>query len=147
MIRICILGSLNESLEDIEMVANAFVKNNIFEEYVDVDCRIPSKVSKNSGIGLRSIISNWYKIIDGADIVIAVKKRDGSIGDGTEYMLSYAKHVGKNIIATIDPLEVKSIDGMVLAIIGAALNSYLEEGRTKEKDELWGDKLYDHYAD
>lgn len=56
-----------------------------------------SYVHKEEGVNLASLISNAFDNIDKADIIIALGKSNGDIGDGTLYELEYAKRMNKKI--------------------------------------------------
>lgn len=84
--RIYVIGSLS-CLDRIESIANHYKK---FGHEVD-------HVEKAPNIPFEKLVENCYARINMADKIVAVTKKDGSIGKATTYEIAFARFLGKNI--------------------------------------------------
>lgn len=84
--RIYVIGSLSCS-DRIESIANHYKK---FGHEV-------SYVKKEPNILFEKLVEDCYTRINMADKIVAVTKKDGSIGEGTTYEVTFARFLGKNI--------------------------------------------------
>lgn len=85
--KVFIIGSLSCE-EEIKEVAKFFVEEMGYE--VDYVRKQPEK-------SLEMLIKEAFESISKADRVVAVKKPDGSYGEGTMYEMSFAEFIGKPI--------------------------------------------------
>lgn len=86
-ITIYIIGSLSNS-DVIEDVAE------LFANMADADI---TYVKPQPDKSHEELIHQCYEKIKVSDIVVAVVKKDGTLGDGTLYEIEYARSLGKKI--------------------------------------------------
>lgn len=87
--KIVISGSVSNSYRVIEEIRNAIIDCFIAKELIKI------VIPKKSVEDLKSAIIEYYDAIDDCDLLIAVKKADDSMGDGTAYEYAYAEYAGK----------------------------------------------------
>ena len=81
-----IIGSLT-MLDTINIIANLLNSKELNVRYV-------KKETKD----FKQCVSDCYDNIEQADIIYAVKKKDGTIGNDVTYELEYAKRLKKQIV-------------------------------------------------
>lgn len=84
--KIFVIGSVSRAT-DIDDVACKLRKAGY-----DVD-----HVRKREGETLFTLIQDAYRKIDESDMVVVVRKADGSIGEGTQYEMHMAIRLGKSV--------------------------------------------------
>lgn len=55
-------------------------------------------MKKESDLSFNECISQCYNNIEWANVIIVIKKEDGTIGDGVSYEMEYARRLNKKII-------------------------------------------------
>ena len=85
---IYIIGSLSQQ-EKIEKIGKCLI-NNIAGSV--------RYVKKESDLSFNECISQCYNNIEWANVIIVIKKEDGTIGDGVSYEMEYARRLNKKII-------------------------------------------------
>lgn len=90
-----IIGSCSSEEYDNGVAAVHSILSNSVEvvKKWDIDYVIP-----NPTIPLPYLIEQCYDSIDRCDVLVCVKKMDGSIGNDTLYELLYAKRKGRQVI-------------------------------------------------
>lgn len=85
---IYIIGSLSQQ-DKIEKIGKCLM-NNIYGSV--------RYVKKESDLSFNECISQCFDNIEWTDVVIVVKKEDGTIGDGVCYEMEYARRLNKEIV-------------------------------------------------
>lgn len=91
-----VIGSVKQE-HDIREIANYFKNKEGFDvKYVKAE---PDE-------SLTDLILDCFDIISKSEIIVAVKKPDGSYGTGTTYEICFANFIGKEVIEmSIDDLN------------------------------------------
>ena len=79
----------------------------------------------------KQLVSEAFTNIEEADLIIAVKKPDGTFGEGTTYELEYARRLGKRI-QTEDVIPLKHKRKETINIEFDKLPDYVRDYYTKE---------------
>lgn len=85
---IYIIGSLSQQ-DKIEKIGKCLM-NNIYGSV--------RYVKKESDLSFNECISQCFDNVEWTDVVIVVKKEDGTIGDGVCYEMEYARRLNKEIL-------------------------------------------------
>ena len=79
--KIVICGSFGASFEEMCKL------KDLLSTYDGISCIVPTPLEK--GENLIDHYKKWLRIMDDADLVIFVKKPDGSLGEATSYEFAY----------------------------------------------------------
>lgn len=85
--KIFVIGSLSRETE-IKRVAEYYSKLGHEVEYV----------KRQSDKTFVELVCEAFRKISGADLIVAVQKEDGGLGDGTTYEVTFARFIGKEVI-------------------------------------------------
>lgn len=85
--KLCFIGSMS-CAKTIENTAKEYEQEGYCVQYVRPRPKEP----------IVSLIEDAFDMIDWAEIVIPIPKKDGSFGEGTLYEMAYAKRKGKIIL-------------------------------------------------
>lgn len=99
--KIVICGSVKESWDEMQRLAIVYKSADV-DNFVTIPQKFQDELTEDEHI---EAITQYFKEIDMADLVVICRKPDGTLGNGTTYEKAYALYNAKQVIEHLPNLD------------------------------------------